>query len=73
MWRRLGHVTESLRDFGLSLQLKENQPEVYYLRGQTFFEVGDLERSVADLKHALELHPKYGEARDLLRHVMKKM
>ncbi len=71
--RRMGRITESLEDFKLSLELKENQPEVYYLRAQTNFETENYQRSLEDLKFALKLKPEYKEAIDLMKHVSKKI
>ncbi|MHA1989135.1 MAG: hypothetical protein ACW98D_21135 [Promethearchaeota archaeon] len=71
--RRMGQISEALEDFSKSIELKEYQPEVYYLRAQTNFEIGDYKNSIKDLKFALKIHPQYNEAQELLNIVKKKM
>lgn len=73
IWRRMGQVSEALEDFNHSIELKENQPEVYYLRAQTNFETRDFLSSIKDLKIALKIHPQYSEAKKLLQHVKREM
>ncbi|MBF0289598.1 MAG: hypothetical protein HQM14_17440 [SAR324 cluster bacterium] len=71
--RRMGHITESLEDFKLSLELKKDQPEVYYLRAQTNFELTNYNRALEDLTASLKLNPTYQPAIELMKHVSNKM
>lgn len=73
IWRRMGRLREAFDDFDRSIELKAFQPEVYYLRAQTHSEIGDYESAHRDLKYALKIHPKYTDARNLMKHVNQKL
>jgi len=67
--RRMGLTDGALKYFTMSLELCENQPDVYFLRAQTFIEIGSYEAGRRDAKRALELRPTLDEAKDLLRRI----
>lgn len=67
--RRMGYVEEALECFASSLDIRENQAEVYLLRSQTLFEIAEDEEAMADLQKALELDPANEDARRLYAEV----
>lgn len=71
--RRMGLINEALYNFNKSLQLRENQPEVHYLRAQTYFETQNYQSAVNDAKKAIRLNPGYGEAHELLKQAANKI
>ena len=64
--RRMGLIVDALRSFTLSLQLRENQPDVYFLRAQTFVEIENYEEGRKDALRALQLKPELRAAQDLI-------
>ncbi|MEZ5488999.1 MAG: hypothetical protein R3F50_01615 [Gammaproteobacteria bacterium] len=67
--RRMGLIEETLKTFTLSLQIREDQPDVYYLRAQTLVEIQEYAKGKSDARRALELDPDHDAARDLLDHI----
>lgn len=71
-WRYLGVVATALKDLDRSLEIQVLQPEVHFLKGQTFFELGDRhEEAMRELRRAIELQPKYPEAEALLERLIR--
>lgn len=64
--RRMGLIEETLKSFTASLQIRENQPDVYYLRAQTFMEIEEYANGRQDARRALELKPDLTAAQELL-------
>ncbi|MBF0279014.1 MAG: hypothetical protein HQM13_14530 [SAR324 cluster bacterium] len=71
--RRMGYLSEAFEDFKRSLELKEDQSEVYYLRAQTNFETNNFARAIEDLQIALQLEPTYKDALSLMKEVSMKI
>ncbi len=69
--RRFGHVQESLEDFAQSLEIKNGQPEVHFMRSQTFLEIGEFTSAIQDVKAALAIHPNYPEAEKLKSRIQR--
>jgi len=69
--RRLGLIEETLRSFTQSLQIREDQPDVYYLRAQTFVEIQEFTDARKDVERALELNPEHGPAGELLARILR--
>ncbi len=73
-WRHLGIIEQALLDFEASLEIRSEQPEVHFLRGQTFYETDADPTCVRrELERALELQPEYPEVEDLLVKLAKKL
>ncbi|MDH4042957.1 MAG: hypothetical protein OEY20_00325 [Gemmatimonadota bacterium] len=70
MWRRMGHVPASLKDFSHSLAIKARQPEVHFLRSQTFFAIGDPATALQEVEAALSLRKTYPEAQELRERIL---
>ena len=51
--RRLGLVEAALDDFSSSLEIRPEQPDIHFLIGQTYFELGDPAKSRAAIRRAL--------------------
>lgn len=71
--RRMGHIDEAFDDFQISLEIKDDQPEVYFLRGQTYFELKHYEEAFADVQTALDLYPEYKDAQELMNLITQKL
>ncbi len=71
LWRRLGHVQESLKDFARSLEINGRQPEVRFMRAQTFVEIGEFPSALRGVKAAVRLRPNYPEAEELTARIRR--
>ncbi|MGB5222729.1 MAG: tetratricopeptide repeat protein, partial [Polyangiales bacterium] len=60
--RRLGLVEAALDDFSSSLEIRPEQPDIHFLIGQTYFELGDPARSRAAIRRALSQDPNHPDA-----------
>lgn len=67
--RRMGLIKDTLKTFTLSLQINEDQPDVYYLRAQTLVEIKEFAKGRRDAQRALELMPDHGASQELLDHL----
>lgn len=65
-WRHIGVVHQALADFEESLSIRPEQPEVHFLRAQTYAEMDGMHAQALEaVAKALELHPDYAEAQKL--------
>jgi ppGpp synthetase/RelA/SpoT-type nucleotidyltranferase/Tfp pilus assembly protein PilF len=71
--RRMGLTNEAFYNFDKSLELEEKQPEIYYLRAQTHYEIKNYRSALHDVKIAIALNPDFPEARRLLQQTMEKL
>jgi len=71
VWRRFGHVRESLEDFVQSLEIKSGQPEVHFMRSQTLLEIEELASALQAVNAALAIDPNYAEAKKLKNRIQK--
>jgi putative GTP pyrophosphokinase len=65
--RRLGLTNEAILNFNGSLELKNNQPDVFFLRGQTYFELGEIEKAKNDFKNALAIDSNHQKTIEFIR------
>jgi putative GTP pyrophosphokinase len=71
--RRMGLTHEALFNFDKSLEIEENQAEVYYFKAQTHFETQNYQSARNDAEAAIGLRPEYKEAEILLQQVLKNL
>ena len=53
-----GDLERALDEYTRAIELDPDSPMAYFNRGLAYSEVGDLDRSIADLRRAQELHPR---------------
>jgi putative GTP pyrophosphokinase len=70
--RRMGLTNEALYNFDKSLELEEQQAEVYYLRAQTYYETQNYQAALNDVEMAIHLSPDYQNAKKLRTLASKK-
>ncbi|MEE9903810.1 MAG: hypothetical protein K4305_00045 [Chlorobium sp.] len=71
--RRMGLTNEALYNFEKSLELEKRQPEVYFLRAQTYYEIRNYQSALNDVTIAVQMSPDYSEAQKLLEQTVKKL
>ncbi len=71
--RRMGLTNEALYNFNKSLELEEQQAEVYYLRAQTHYETQNYQAALNDIELAIHLSPDDQDAQKLLKQVSRKL
>jgi len=69
----MGLTNEALYNFDKSLELEKRQPEVYFLRAQTHYEIRNYQSALNDLRIAVQMSPDYSEAQKLLEQTVKKL
>jgi Flp pilus assembly protein TadD len=60
---------EAIQQFNLALQLNDQNPETYFLRGLSWHAAADTKKAVEDLQKAIELQPDYLEAYQQLGYI----
>jgi tetratricopeptide (TPR) repeat protein len=65
VWRRFGHLRKSLEEFGRSLAIESNQPDVHVLRSQTLLEAGEPAVALEAARAALAIDPGHADAETL--------
>lgn len=69
--RKNGHYDESIRYYEKSLEIVEDDENVYFNLARVFFERGDNAQCAENLKQALNLNPEFIEAQKFLRYIKK--
>jgi len=69
--RRMGLTNEALYNFDRSLELEQNQADVFFLRAQTHYETGNYLSAINDAQMAIQLRPDYSEAQALFKQAQK--
>ena len=64
---RLGRKEEGFESFGEAFKRRRRSPEIYLLRGQEYFLLGDYQRAASDFAQAVNLRPEDQRARRNLR------
>lgn len=70
--RKNGHYDESIRYYEKSLEIVENDENVYFNLARVFFEKGMNSQCVTSLEQALSINPEFIEAQKFLRYCKKK-
>ena len=71
--RRMGLTSEALYNFDKSLEIDENQAEVYYFRAQTHYETQSYQSALNDVETSIRMRPDYQEAQMLRQHVVSRL
>jgi tetratricopeptide (TPR) repeat protein len=49
----------AIADFSQAIQIKPNNNDTWFQRGETYFKKGDYDRAIADFTEAIRLHPRH--------------
>lgn len=71
--RKNGHYDESIRYYEKSLEIVEDDENVYFNLARAFFEKGSLTDSIDHLKQALTINPTFVEAQKFLKYCEKRV
>jgi putative GTP pyrophosphokinase len=71
--RRMGYVEQALECLAMSLDIKPDQADVYFLRAQTLIEIDETLKALNDLSRALQLDPGHAEASRLFERLSSKL
>lgn len=66
--RKNGHFDESIRYYEKSLEVISDDENVYFNMARVFFDKGERERCLVNLRKALELNPEFVEAQKFVRY-----
>ena len=69
--RKNGHFDESIRYYEKSLEIVEDDENVYFNLARVYFEKGLNDRCVSSLEEALNINPEFVEAQKFLRYCKK--
>jgi len=69
--RKNGHYDESIRYYEKSLEIVDEDENVYFNLARVYFEKGQSERCIANLQQALSLNPEFIEAQKFLKYCQK--
>jgi len=69
--RKNGHYDESITYYKKSLEIVEDDENVYFNLARVYFEKGQSEECVANLEAALNLNPEFMEAQKFLKYCHK--
>ncbi len=69
--RKNGHYDESIRYYEKSLEIVENDENVYFNLARVYFEKGWNDRCISSLEQALDLNPTFIEAQKFLKYCQK--
>ena len=70
--RKNGHYEESIRYYEKSLEINEQDENVYFNLARVFYEQGDNKLCAENLQQALGINPEFVEAQKFLRFITKK-
>lgn len=62
--RRQGRLAEALIKFNESIEYSKDDPNLFYNRGNVFFEMNNLEDAIIDFYEALKLKPNFKSAKE---------
>ena len=71
--RKNGHYDESIRYYEKSLEIVEEDENVYFNLARVYFEKQQYEKCTANLEQALSLNPEFLEAQKFLRYCQKRL
>lgn len=69
--RKNGHYDDSIRYYEKSLEIVEDDENVYFNLARVYYEKGQNDKCVSSLEAALELNPKFMEAQKFLNYCHK--
>lgn len=70
--RKNGHYDESIRYYEKSLEIVDDDENVYFNLARVFFEKGLNDRCVESLKQALNINPEFVEAQKFMKYCQKR-
>jgi tetratricopeptide (TPR) repeat protein len=61
-YRKTGHLTEAIADYGEAIRLSPSNSDAYFDRGNAWLDAGSFDLAIEDYSKALELKPEFIQA-----------